>query len=195
MRRRILWAGTVLLVLLLGAAGVLVLSGLREDVRKTDAALVLGSKVDPGGKPSVRLKARLDRAAELYKQGCFPLIIASGGHGIEGYPEGTVMKEYLVAQGVPAEVIIADNEGVDTWSSALNTAAILHERGGRSVFVVTQYFHLPRSRMALRKCGVTDIASAYPHFFEPRDAYSIAREMAGVGKYALIRPDSEQVAK
>jgi len=188
-------ACAVLLLLLIGAAGILVFSGLREDVRKTDAALVLGSKVEPGGKPSVRLKARLDRTVELYKQGCFPLIIASGGHGIEGYPEGTVMKEYLVAQGVPAEAIIADNEGVDTWSSAKNTAAILQERGGSSVFVVTQYFHLPRSRMALHKCGVTDIASAYPYFFEPRDVYSIAREMAGIGKYALIRSESEQVAK
>lgn len=195
MRRRILRAGAVLFVLLIGAAGILVLSGLREDVRRTDAALVLGSKVEPGGKPSLRLKVRLDRTAELYKQGCFPLIIASGGHGIEGYPEGTVMKEYLIAQGVPAEVIIADNEGVDTWSSAVNTAAILRERGGSSVFVVTQYFHLPRSRMALRKCGITDIASAYPHFFEPRDVYSIGREMVGVGKYVLIRPESKQAVK
>jgi len=181
-----LLAGAILLLLLIAAVGVLVFSGLREDVRKTDAALVLGSKVEPGGKPSVRLKARLDRAAELYKQGCFPLIIASGGHGIEGYPEGTVMKEYLIAQGVPAEAIVADNEGVDTWSSAKNAAAILLERGGSSVFVVTQYFHLPRSRMALQKCGIEDIASAYPHFFEPRDAYSIAREMAGLGKYGFI---------
>lgn len=184
-------AGLALLLLLVGAVGVLVFSGLREDVRRADAALVLGSKVEPGGKPSVRLKARLDRTAELYKQGCFPLIIASGGHGIEGYPEGTVMKEYLIAQGVPAEAVIADNEGVDTWSSALNTAAILRERGGRSVFVVTQYFHLPRSRMALRKCGVTDIASAYPHFFEVRDAYSILRELVGVGKYSLIKSSTD----
>ena len=184
-------ACAVLLLLMIGAAGVLVCSGLREDVRKADAALVLGSKVDPGGKPSVRLKSRLDRTAELYKRGCFPLIIASGGHGIEGYPEGTVMKEYLVAQGVPAEMIIADNEGVDTWSSAKNTAAILQERGGRSVFVITQYFHLPRSRMALRKCGVTDIASAYPHFFEPRDVYSILRELAGVGKYTFIKSNTD----
>lgn len=182
-------AGAALFLLMLGAAMTLVVAGLREDVRKSDAALVLGSKVEPGGKPSVRLKARLDRTAELFKEGHFPLIIVSGGHGIEGYPEGTVMKEYLVEQGVPAEVIIADNEGVDTWSSAVNTAVILDERRIQSVLVVTQYFHLPRSRMALRKCGVTEIASAYPHFFEPRDVYSILRELAGVGKYTFIKSD------
>jgi vancomycin permeability regulator SanA len=47
-------------------------------------ALVLGSKVEQEGTPSPRLRARLDRTLELFRDGWFAFIIASGGLGKEG---------------------------------------------------------------------------------------------------------------
>lgn len=99
-------------------------------------------------------------------------MIVSGGIGSEGFPEGSVMRDYLVSRGIPPESVIADNDGTTTFESARNAARIARERRLKSIFVVSQYFHLPRARLALRRSGFTTIYSAHARFFELRDLYS-----------------------
>jgi len=74
---------------------------MRNDVQPSDVAIVLGSKVEDDGTPSVHLRIRLDRTVELYNAGMVPMIIVSGGPGVPAHPEPIVMRDYLVAQGVP----------------------------------------------------------------------------------------------
>jgi vancomycin permeability regulator SanA len=157
----------------------LVVAGLCDDVGKADVALVLGSKVQQDGMPSPRLRARLDKTLELYHGGYFADIIASGGTGKEGYDEAAVMRDYLVAHGIPKEHIIMDSDGTTTFASARNTARIARERKFGSVFVISQYFHLPRARLALRRFGISTIHSTHARFFEARDPYSSPRELFG----------------
>jgi vancomycin permeability regulator SanA len=168
---------------------VLVASGLRDDIAHADIALVLGSKVELDGTPSPRLRARLDRTAELFIAGYFPDIIVSGGVGKEGFDEAVVMRDYLVSHGVPAGRIVLDSLGVTTLASAKNAARIAQERNLTSVFVVSQYFHIPRVRLALARCHVSVVHAAHAHFFEWRDIYSSARETAGYASYLLRRYD------
>jgi len=52
---------------------------------------------------------------------------------------------------------------------------------------VTQYFHLPRTMLALKRQGVADVSGAYPAFFELRDVYSVLRELPAVALY-IFRP-------
>ncbi len=118
-----------------------------------------------------------------------PIIFVSGATGREGIPERTAMKKYLVANGIPDTAVLVDDQGVDTHASAQNTAVLLHERGGKSVFVLTQYFHIPRTKLALSKFGISTVHHARPRYFEARDLYSIAREIPAYGKY-LLRPHS-----
>jgi vancomycin permeability regulator SanA len=165
------------------ATGVLVMAGLNDHLGKADAALVLGSKVEPNGTPSARLQARLDRALELYRAGYFSTIIVSGGMGREGFDEAKVMKDYLVAHGVPPDQLIVDSDGVTTFASARNTARMAHERNFHSVLVVSQYFHVPRSRLALERFGISSVYSAHAHYFEWRDVYSAPRELLGYLRY------------
>ena len=139
-------------ITLLGTT-VLVLAGLQDDTGKADVALVLGSKVDPGGTPSARLCARLDKTLELYRAGHFANIITSGGTGAEGYDEALIMRDYLVDHGVPSGRIIIDSDGINTFASARNTLKIARQQQFRSVFVISQYFHIPRARLALRRFG------------------------------------------
>ncbi len=164
---------------------ILVLSGLRDDVGKADIALVLGSKVELSGMPSARLKARLDKTIELYQAGWFPLVIASGGVGKEGFDEAVVMRDYLAAHGIPKDNVIMDSKGNTTFDSAQNTRRILQQKHLKSVFVVSQYFHLPRSRLALNRTGIAEVRSASPRFFEMRDLYSAPRELFGWFSYLL----------
>jgi len=175
-------------LLLVGVAGI-VLDGLRDDVRISDVGVVLGSKVIPDGTPSDRLRARLDRAAELYRQGMFTRIIVSGGTGVEGFSEARVMADYLAGQqAVPRVAILMDEHGDTTEATARNSAAIMKEHGFRSALVVTQYFHITRSRHALRRAGVEVIHTAHARFFEARDIYSTARELVALPKYWLATP-------
>ena len=61
----------------------------------------------------------------------------------------------------------------------------MEERELRSVIVVTQYFHVSRTKLAFRMCGVIDVHGAHANFFEARDAYSLVREFVGYYVYRL----------
>jgi vancomycin permeability regulator SanA len=167
--------------LLAGAA--ISAAGMADDLRPTDVGVVLGSKVELSGRPSARLAARLDRGASLYTAGVVRHLIVSGGTGVEGFDEAAVMRDYLVRKGVPVGAIIVDSAGADTDASARNCASLMKANGFKSVTVVTQYFHVPRTRLALRRYGITDIGSAHARFFELRDLYSIFREVAALPSY------------
>jgi uncharacterized SAM-binding protein YcdF (DUF218 family) len=140
--------------------------------------------VQPDGRPSPRLRARLDRALELYRENMFEKIIVSGGIGKEGFDEAAAMGDYLASHGVPRERIIQDNEGVTTYASAANALRILREQKLTGVLVVSQYFHVPRTKLALRKFGIAPVYSAHARYFEARDVYSIARELVAYIQYS-----------
>ena len=167
------------------ALTVLISSGLKDQMGKADVALVLGNTVNIDGTPSPRLRARLDKTLELYRDGYFPTIIVSGGIGIEGYDEAKVMRDYLVSHGVSADQIIMDNEGINTYASAKKTLQIICESNKKSVFVVSQYFHLPRARLTLERLGISPVYSAHANFFEWRDIYSSLREVVAYISYSL----------
>ncbi|MDB6120528.1 MAG: putative rane protein [Verrucomicrobiaceae bacterium] len=183
-RRRII-ALLALPSLYLLATAWLVCDGLVDRLGHADVALVLGSKVEMNGKPSVRLQGRLDRTVELYKAGYFPWVIASGGVGKEGFDEAAVMRDYLVGQGVPADHVILDSHGDNTFASAQNTLAIAKQKHFTSVMAISQYFHLPRSRLALQRCGFKPVYTAHAKLFEWRDVYSSLRETLGYVKYSV----------
>jgi vancomycin permeability regulator SanA len=171
---------------LLVIACCIVIDGLNDDVQPSDAAIVLGSRVMPDGRPSVRLQARLDKAAALYRDGMFKLVIVSGGTGVEGFSEARVMADYLAAKrGVPRTAIVLDEHGDTTEATARNSAAIMKARGLASALVVTQYFHITRSRYALRRAGIRTVHAAHANYVEWRDVYSTLRELVALPVYAL----------
>jgi len=172
----------VALIVLLSTAALL-WAGLSEDLVPVDVAIVPGSKVETDGTPSARLAARLDRALELYRAGVFGTVIVSGGVGKERYDEAQVMRDYLIAKSVPAAAIMVDSDGVTSAATARNSAALMRARGFKSALVVTQYFHVPRMKMALRASGIEPVHGAYARFFEGRDIYSTLRELSAIPVY------------
>ncbi len=160
--------------------------GLHDELGASDVGVVLGSKVELDGTPSPNLKWRLDKTLALYEKGNFPFIIVSGGMGKEGYSEALVMKEYLMEHGVPAEKIILDEEGNDTYRTALNTKKIMHQNGYQSVTVISQFYHIARTKLAFQKAGVEKVYSAHATRYSLRDLYSLVREFPAYYKYLLI---------
>jgi vancomycin permeability regulator SanA len=169
------------------AAIVLTSTGLLTRAQPADVAIVLGNTVNRDGSPSPRLAARLDRVTQCYQRGQCRLIFVSGGVEPSGTDEAVAMRAYLMRRGITADKIVVDSAGIDTWSTARNASVFMRDHGLSSAIVVTQYFHLPRAMLALRRFGVRDVSGAYPGFWEARDLYSIAREVPGFAWYA-VRP-------
>ncbi len=161
------------------------ITGLRDEIKPADVAVVLGNTVDPDGQPSARLQARLDKTVQLYHQKVFPQAIVSGGVGAEGFDEAVVMKQYLVARGVPAARIYVDSSGANTYLTAQRTAELMTKHRWQSAIAISQYFHLPRTKLALQKFGVPTVYTAHANFFEPRDLYSTVREVFSCLFYEL----------
>jgi vancomycin permeability regulator SanA len=160
--------------------------GLFSRPSKADVCVVLGNKIAENGTPSDRLRARLDKAVELYTKKYFNKIIVSGGYGKEGFKEAEVMRLYLLEHGVSDHCIIVDNNGNNTALTAQFTVDYMTRNNYKSVVVVSQYFHLLRTRLMLNKLGAKNVTCAGPLFFELRDVYSIPREMIGILKYGLL---------
>ncbi|MFD2117883.1 YdcF family protein [Paenibacillus yanchengensis] len=184
--KRILIIGVTCLVLWpLIHSLVIVIDGLNDQLKPVDVAVVLGNKVEITGQPSKRLKARLDRSAELYDKGYYNYIIVSGGIGKEGFDEAKVMKDYLIEKGIAEANIIEDNNGYNSYMTAQNTSEIMKNLDLDSVMIITQYFHISRTELAFRKIGLKDVYSAHAKIFEFRDIYSIIREFPAYYKYLM----------
>lgn len=176
---------TVLFLWFILHTAIIVTDGVNDELAAVDIAVVLGNKVELDGQPSDRLKARLDKSVELFEEGYFKYILVSGGIGIEGFDEAKVMKEYLVNKGIPSELIIEDSNGYNSFMTAENTKAIMKDLNIKSVMVITQYFHITRTKLAFNKLGFENVYSAHAEIFEYRDLYSIIREFPAYYKYAF----------
>lgn len=193
MKERLIRGKTMMFIVVAATAAFLGISataivgdGLRDELGPADVAVVLGNKVEVDGTPSARLQARLDKAIELYKKGFFANIIVSGGVGKEGFDEAGVMRRYLVERGVPESQIVVDSQGNNTYMTAENAARIMDSNGWKSALVITQYFHVSRTRLALRRFGVSQLYTAHADCLEPRDIYSTAREVVAYYRYLLL---------
>lgn len=163
------------------------IDGLNDNLHRSDVGIVLGNKVELDGQPSKRLQSRLDKAVDLYNQTFFEQIIVSGGIGKEGFDEAKVMKDYLVKAGIPSEAIIEDGNGVDTISTAKNSKVIMDRYKYKSAMIITQYFHVTRTTLAMHKVGIDTVYSAHAEIFEPRDLYSLIREFFGYYSYLVLK--------
>jgi uncharacterized SAM-binding protein YcdF (DUF218 family) len=120
-----------------------------------DAIVVLGA-AQYDGDPSVIFAARLDHAVELYQSGGAPHILTVGGSQQgDAFTEAESGRNYLVAQGVPADAIDAVGEGNDTLVSLRAGATELLSHGWSSVVLVTDPWHAFRSSAMARDLGLS----------------------------------------
>ncbi|MFZ4874659.1 YdcF family protein [Janthinobacterium sp. Mn2066] len=165
------------------ATGALVAAGLHDQEAQADLIVVPGNTIAPDGRPSPRLQARLDVALKQFRERRAPRLFVSGGTGKEGFDEAASMASYLRQQGVPDSAIIEDNQGWTTEATARNAAAYLRGHGLKTAMVATQYFHVPRFRLALERAGIAVSGNVHAPYFELRDLYSIPRETVGYAVY------------
>lgn len=130
-----------------------------------DAIVLLGGATKSAfpPRPAVDLSEEGDRvlyAAQLYREGKAPVVIASGGR-IDwrggGVAESSDMADILVTLGVPNAAIVQDSKSLNTYQNAVNVRQIMQERGIRRVLLVTSAMHMPRSLRIFQRQGIEAI--------------------------------------
>jgi uncharacterized SAM-binding protein YcdF (DUF218 family) len=127
----------------------------RDEARPADAIAVFGA-AEYLGRPSPVLHARLDHAVELYNEKMAPLVITLGGgeSGDAGNTEGAVGRDYLLANGIPYERIVAETHSIDTEQQVQNLAQIAAARHLRNIIVVSDGTHLFRIQKECEAAGL-----------------------------------------
>lgn len=116
-----------------------------------EAALIPGAPVYANGVLTPIFTDRVEKARELYLAGKVTKILVSGDNGSTDHNEVNPVRNYLIAEGIPAEDIFLDHAGFDTYSSMYRAKAVF---GVTSMIVVSQAFHLPRAVFIARALGI-----------------------------------------
>ena len=128
-----------------------------EEIHPADAIVVFGA-AEYSGRPSPVLRARLDRALELFQRGMAPIIITTGGAASDpSFSEGGVGRVYLMRHGVAESSLIAETRGRDTSESAVRVAVIMRANGLRSCVAVSDAYHVFRIRKLLEHEGISPV--------------------------------------
>ena len=153
-----------------------------------EACIVLGCAIW-GDSPSPMLADRLRTAAMVYNTGCCDYILVTGDSlEPERYDETSVMRDFLIEEGVPSDKIVCDPLGLSTYESMYRAYNVYHLK---TAVVVTTGFHVARGvydvqGFGIDAVGVKAINSGY--IIKP---YNYFREFIARGKdlvYMIFKP-------
>ena len=120
------------------------------DVPAEPVGIVFGAAV-AGETPSPYLASRLNVALALWKAHKIKVFLVSGDNSRPDYNEPVAMRDYLVAHGVPANLIVLDYAGFDSWETCDRAKQVF---GVDHAIVVSQSFHVPRAVFLCRAAGI-----------------------------------------
>jgi uncharacterized SAM-binding protein YcdF (DUF218 family) len=152
--------------------------------RRADAVVVLGARAYADGRLSNALQDRIRTACELYRDGLTKKLVLSGGPGDGAIHETEAMRRYAIANGVRAEDIFIDRNGLNTEATVRNTTPLLQELGAKRVLAVSHFYHLPRIKLAYQRAGLeVYTVPARQGRWMRQIPYNMAREVAAFWVY------------
>lgn len=126
--------------------------------QQADAIVVLGGGRevgDPawqGDQPSLMAMQRLRYAARLAKASQLPILVSGGLHFGQPPSEAQLMADSL-AQDFSVEARWLESDSRTTWENARYTAKLLQAEDIHRVVLVTDAWHMPRSRWSFEQFG------------------------------------------
>lgn len=137
-------------------------TGRSDQARPVDAIVVMGA-AQYDGRPSLQLRARLDHVVTLWGAGVADTVVVTGGNQPgDRFTEADVSAEYLTEQGIPDAAILRETVGRSSYESLQGVAELLAPLGKRTVLVVSDPFHLLRSRLSAEELGLVAYVSPTP---------------------------------
>lgn len=155
---RVVRALVVLVLVLVGGwlleVASIYLFGRLDQAERSGAIVVLGA-AQYNGKPSPVLRERLRHAIDLYHRHLADTLIMTGGTGVgDTVSEAMVGKRYAVRAGIPAEVILVEQEGRTSLQSMEAVAGLMRSHGLKSAVLVSDPFHMLRLRLLALRFGI-----------------------------------------
>jgi uncharacterized SAM-binding protein YcdF (DUF218 family) len=184
-------------IVLAGLTGAFVVAGYttwriwdqggRDESQAADAIVVLGA-AQYNGVPSPIFEARLAHAVDLYHGGIAPVLVVTGGK-LPGdrTTEAATARTYALANGVPDDAILVEDEGRTTLESLRSVAGMLEDRRLRSAVFVSDRTHMLRVLKIARAEGIQAYGS--PTTTSPSESSPIDRlratmhEIGALGVY------------
>lgn len=136
-------------------------------------------------------------AASLYHKGYFGLIVVSGGvPTAKGALEAEQMKDVLVKNGVPADIILVEDKATNTGENVINSMALLDRNKGlsniKSVMGIGQIHGSRRFLMTLERHwpNVTKMFTAPNYYPVSREDWHSDKQFRAdvLREYAKIAP-------
>ncbi|MFD6950600.1 hypothetical protein A6A08_04205 [Nocardiopsis sp. TSRI0078] len=198
-RFRLRWLVTLLLLTVLALPpatwGWVWYTARQDDRTPSDAIVVLGAS-QYNGVPSPVFEARLRHAQVLYLEGVAPVIVTVGGkQPADNFTEAASGRAWLIEVGVPADQIIAVEEGRDTLQSIQAVSLVFEEHAWDSAILVSDPWHSLRSEQMAADHGIeagTSPSRSGPAVIERRtQLWYITRETAALWYYWIFNDSSE----
>jgi uncharacterized SAM-binding protein YcdF (DUF218 family) len=110
-----------------------------------DLILVLGRRL-LDNRPTAVFEGRLAFAEDLWRGGLAPRILVAGGlTGKSSRSEAAAGRAWLLARGVPAEAVLAEDHSQHTLENLFFVRERMQEQGWRSLLLVSDPLHLARA--------------------------------------------------
>ena len=167
----------------------------QDDRTPSDAIIVLGAS-QYNGVPSPVFEARLRQAQVLYLDGVAPVIVTVGGKQPgDAYTEAAAGRNWLVQVGVPADHVIAVEEGRDTLQSFAAISEVYESNQWETATLVSDPWHSLRSKVMAGDHGIeagTSPARSGPAVIErSTQLWYITRETASLWYYWIFNDSSD----
>jgi len=149
---------------------------------KIDAGVVLGAAVWGGNRPSPVLRERINKGYELLKDSTTRYIVLTGGGSPGEMTEADVAKNELLKKGIDEKNIFIENKSNSTLEQITYIKNNLYIKNNwRSIALITDNFHLPRSRQICRFYGInaysvasdTPLSTESSFYFTTKESFAI----------------------
>jgi uncharacterized SAM-binding protein YcdF (DUF218 family) len=142
--------------------------------------LVMGA-AQYDGRPSPAFQRRLDKAHDLYEQGCASSIIVTGGKRLgDRFSEGESGVRYLASLGIPRTALQSETKSVSSFENLELSRPLL---ASKKLTIVTDDLHAYRTQYLAQKLGYkAELATVFNPY--KRFAYAL-REMMMLMAYHL----------
>jgi uncharacterized SAM-binding protein YcdF (DUF218 family) len=115
-----------------------------------DTIIVLGTPSLADGTPSPEQRERVLEAVREYKAGVSPHLIMTGGAAHNAIVEAHSMKLFAIAQGVPADAILEEDQAHDTIQNIYFSNILMQSHAWHSAEIISSPSHLPRTALILQ---------------------------------------------
>ena len=160
MRKYILGIFMIVCTWIIGPEIPIIYTSLHVQPQPADVLIIPGARLW-GSQPSALLQARLDKAVELYQAGYAAGIIVSGARGPDEVDsEAAVMRNYLLARGIPPEAVYPEDQSRNTIENLIYSQKVMEQQGWHSALVVTNPFHIYRCLVIAKEIGLSATAAA-----------------------------------